>query len=119
MPFDLSVPLQYHGLLSTVGIRDIVDILLVAVILYKSYEMLKDTRAITLAKGLFVMMGVALAAYILELHAIYWLLSKSIYLLFMALPIVFQPVCRPRKSVLCWFWSGILASMRLLIPALE
>lgn len=47
MPFDLSVPLQYHGLLSTVGIRDIVDILLVAVILYKSYEMLKDTRAIT------------------------------------------------------------------------
>ena len=94
MPFDLSVPLQYHGLLSTVGIRDIVDILLVAVILYKSYEMLKDTRAITLAKGLFVMMGVALAAYILELHAIYWLLSKSIYLLFMALPIVFQPELR-------------------------
>ena len=56
--------------------------------------MLKDTRAITLAKGMFVMMGVALGAYILELHAIYWLLSKSIYLLFMALPIVFQPELR-------------------------
>ena len=94
MPFDFSVPIQYHGLLSTVGFRDVVDILLVAVILYKSYEMLKDTRAITLAKGLFVMMGVALGAYILELHAIYWLLSKSIYLLFMALPIVFQPELR-------------------------
>ena len=94
MPFDFSVPIQYHGLLSTVGLRDVVDILLVAVILYKSYEMLKDTRAITLAKGLFVMMGVALGAYILELHAIYWLLSKSIYLLFMALPIVFQPELR-------------------------
>ena len=94
MPFDFSVPIQYHGLLSTVGLRDVVDILLVAVILYKSYEMLKDTRAITLAKGMFVMMGVALGAYILELHAIYWLLSKSIYLLFMALPIVFQPELR-------------------------
>lgn len=94
MPFDFSVPIQYHGLLSTVGFRDVVDILLVAVILYKSYEMLKDTRAITLAKGMFVMMGVALGAYILELHAIYWLLSKSIYLLFMALPIVFQPELR-------------------------
>ena len=94
MPFDFSVPIQYHGLLSTVGFRDVLDILLVAVILYKSYEMLKDTRAITLAKGLFVMMGVALGAYILELHAIYWLLSKSIYLLFMALPIVFQPELR-------------------------
>ena len=94
MPFDFSVPIQYHGLLSTVGFRDVVDILLVAVILYKSYEMLKDTRAITLAKGMFVMMGVALGAYILELHAIYWLLSKSIYLLFMALPIVFPPALR-------------------------
>ena len=94
MPFDFSVPIQYHGLLSTVGFRDVVDILLVAVILYKSYEMLKDTRAITLAKGMFVMMGVALGAYILELHAIYWLLSKSIYLLFMTLPIVFQPELR-------------------------
>ena len=94
MPFDFSVPILYHGPLSTVGFRDVVDILLVAVILYKSYEMLKDTRAITLAKGLFVMMGVALGAYILELHAIYWLLSKSIYLLFMALPIVFQPELR-------------------------
>ena len=94
MPFDFSIPVQYHGLLSTVGFRDIVDILLVAVILYKSYEMLKDTRAITLAKGLFIMLGVALGAYILELHAIYWLLSKSIYLLFMALPIVFQPELR-------------------------
>ena len=94
MPFDFSVPIQYHGLLSTVGFRDVVDILLVAVILYKSYEMLKDTRAITLAKGMFVMMGVALGAYILELHAIYWLLSKSLYLLFMALPIVFQPELR-------------------------
>ena len=94
MPFDFSVPIQYHGLLSTVGFRDVADILLVAVILYKSYEMLKDTRAITLAKGLFVMMGVALGAYFVELHAIYWLLSKSIYLLFMALPIVFQPELR-------------------------
>lgn len=94
MPVDFIEPFRYHGLLSTVGIWDVVDILLVAVILYKCYEMLKDTRAITLAKGLFVMMAVALGAYVLELHAIYWLLSKSIYLLFMALPIVFQPELR-------------------------
>ncbi len=94
MPFDLSVPLQYHGLLSTVGIRDVFDIMLVAVILYKSYEMLKDTRAITLVKGILVLLGVALASYVLELHAIYWLLSKCISLLFVALPIVFQPELR-------------------------
>lgn len=94
MPVDFAIPVQYHVFLSTVDFRDVLDILLVAVVIYKSYEMLKDTRAITLAKGLFIMMGVALGAYILELHAIYWLLSKSIYLLFMALPIVFQPELR-------------------------
>lgn len=94
MPLDFAKTLEYHGLISTVGLRDIVDILLVAVIFYKCYEMLKDTRAITLAKGFFVMLGVALAAYVFELHAIYWLLSKTIYVLIVALPIVFQPELR-------------------------
>lgn len=94
MPFDLSATLQYHGLFSTVGIRDIIDILLVALIFYKIYEMLKDTRAITLAKGLFVMVGTTWVAYALNLHAIYWLLSKSISILLVALPIVFQPELR-------------------------
>lgn len=94
MPFDLPIPSQIHGLLRTVGFWDVIDILIVAIILYKVYEMLQDTRAITLVKGLIVLMIVTLCASLLELHVISWLLQKSVQLLFVALPIVFQPELR-------------------------
>jgi len=91
---DLPIPSQIHGLIRTVGFWDVVDILIVAVILYKVYEMLQDTRAITLVKGLIVLMIVTLLAGFLELHVISWLLQKTVTLLFVALPIVFQPELR-------------------------
>ncbi|ORT99557.1 hypothetical protein D081_1707 [Anaerovibrio sp. JC8] len=94
MPFNLPIPSQIHGLLRTVGFWDVIDILIVAVILYKVYEMLQDTRAITLVKGLIVLMVVTLVASFLELHVISWLLQKTVTLLFVALPIVFQPELR-------------------------
>ena len=91
---DLPIPSQIHGLIRTVGFWDVVDILIVAVILYKVYELLQDTRAITLVKGLIVLMIVTLVAGLLELHVISWLLQKTVTLLFVALPIVFQPELR-------------------------
>ncbi len=47
MPIDLTMPLQFHGILRTIGWMDVLDILVVAAILYKVYEMLADTRAIS------------------------------------------------------------------------
>ena len=73
MPIDLTMPLQFHGILRTIGWMDVLDILVVAAILYKVYEMLADTRAITLVKGILVLLGVTLIV---------------------ALPIVFQPELR-------------------------
>ena len=90
----MVLQMQIHGLIRTVGFWDVVDILIVAVILYKVYEMLQDTRAITLVKGLIVLMIVTLVAGLLELHVISWLLQKTVTLLFVALPIVFQPELR-------------------------
>ena len=37
MPFELPYPLQFHGIISTIGPMDILDIFIVAVILYKVY----------------------------------------------------------------------------------
>ena len=91
---SLALPDHLQGLLSTIGLRDILDILLVAIILYKMYEMLENTRAITLVKGLIILMGLTLLSNWLELHAIFWLLQKTVTLLFLALPIVFQPELR-------------------------
>ena len=94
MPIDLSLPVQFHGILSTIGWFDVLDILIVAAILYKVYEMLQDTRAITLVKGILVLLAVTMVCSWLDLHVISWLLQKTVTLLFVALPIVFQPELR-------------------------
>ena len=76
------------------SILDIIDILIVAFILYRVYKMVENTRAITLTKGLLVLLALTIVTSWLELHAINWLLQKVVTLLFVALPIVFQPELR-------------------------
>ncbi|MBQ4151731.1 MAG: diadenylate cyclase CdaA [Schwartzia sp.] len=88
------LPGQLRGIFMTIGPLDVLDILLVAIIFYKMYEMLEDTRAITIVKGLIVLMVLTMAANLMELHAIYWMFQKFVTLLFVALPIVFQPELR-------------------------
>ena len=94
MPFDVSFPGHLHGIISTISPLDVIDILIVAAIIYKGYQMLQETRAITLVKGLMVLLSVAVICSWLNLHVISWLLQKAISLLFVALPIVFQPELR-------------------------
>ncbi|MFC2341902.1 MAG: diadenylate cyclase CdaA [Selenomonas artemidis] len=94
MPFDFTMPTQFRGILSTITPLDVLDILIVAVILYRVYIMLEDTRAITLGKGILVLLGITVVASWFDLHVISWLLQKSVTLLFVALPIVFQPELR-------------------------
>lgn len=86
--------LQIRGIISTIGWRDVIDILLVAVLLYKLYMILKDTRALTLLKGLVVLLVATLVSKWFGLNVINWLLQKSMTVLLVALPIVFQPELR-------------------------
>ncbi len=94
MPFDSSFPNHLHGIISTISPLDVVDIMIVAAIIYKVYEMLQETRAITLLKGLAVLLTVAVICSWLNLHVISWILQKGISVLVVALPIVFQPELR-------------------------
>ena len=82
---------QLQGLVSTIGILDIIDIVVVAYFLYRLYLMLKNTRAATLVKGLVAFMIVCRT---LNLHVISWLLEKSMTVIMVALPVVFQPELR-------------------------
>ena len=90
--FPVSVHMQ--GIVNTVGPLDVIDVLIVAVIIYKIYGLLKDTRAITLLKGLLMLLVLTVVCNFLELHVIHWVLQKSVTFLFVALPIVFQPELR-------------------------
>ena len=86
--------LQLQGLIETFRLLDIVDILLVAVILYYGYKLIKDTRAVALIKGLVVLGLVDAVAYGMNLHVVSWLLQQSMTVLIVALPVVFQPELR-------------------------
>ena len=86
--------LQINGILKTIGILDIVDTALVAYFLYRIYIMLKNTRAAALVKGLLVLVFLMLVSKWLELHVINWILEKSMTVVMIALPVVFQPELR-------------------------
>lgn len=85
---------QLQGLLATVNILDLIDIVVVAYFLYRIYLMLKNTRAATLVKGLLVLVLFMLISRWLNLHVISWLLEKSMTVIMVALPVVFQPELR-------------------------
>lgn len=86
--------IQLQGLLSTITFLDVIDIVVVAYFLYRLFLMLKNTRAATLGKGLMVLIGFTLICRWLNLHVISWLLEKSITVIMVALPVVFQPELR-------------------------
>ena len=86
--------LQLQGLLATIGVLDIIDIVVVAYFLYRVYLMLKNTRAATLVKGLLVLVGFMIICRAVNLHVISWLLEKSMTVIMVALPVVFQPELR-------------------------
>ena len=85
---------QLQGLLSTISVLDIIDIVVVAYFLYRLYLMLKNTRAATLGTGLLVLVGFMVICRWLNLHVISWLLEKSMTVIMVALPVVFQPELR-------------------------
>lgn len=70
------------------------DILIVALVLYKVITLIRGTRAISLIKGLAVLFIANLASRILGLSTVYWLLQRTITMVFVALPIVFLPEVR-------------------------
>lgn len=85
---------QLQGLIDTFRLLDLVDILLVAVILYYVHHLIKDTRAFSLLKGLIVLALITLVSRLLNLHVVSWLLQQSMTVIMVALPVVFQPELR-------------------------
>lgn len=73
---------------------NIVDILIVAFIIYKAMMIIKGTRAVQLIKGLIVLLLVSLASKVLVLTTVSWILDQLKTVLVVALPVVFQPELR-------------------------
>ena len=76
------------------SITDILDILIVSVLIYEIARWIKNTRAWTLLKGIMLLVFVAMAAYVFQLHTISWLINNTMGVGVTAAIIVFQPELR-------------------------
>lgn len=74
--------------------QDIVDILIIAYVVYRVLLFLRGTRAFQLVKGLLLILLLNGVAKFLGLQAISYFLERVISLSFIVIPIVFQPELR-------------------------
>ncbi len=77
-----------------IRINDIVDILIVAFVIYKILGFIRETRAEQLVKGLLILGAVLLLSKVFKLYTINWILEKTLTIGAFALVVVFQPELR-------------------------
>ena len=80
--------------MQTIGIADIVDILIVAFLIYRLILLTRKTNSYNLAKGLLLFLIALWMAEILELNMISFILRKATELGVVVLVILFQPELR-------------------------
>lgn len=73
---------------------DIIDILIMAYIIYKAIGFMRDTRAGQLAKGLVLLVLLYFIANWWKLATIKWVLSRFVDYIIIAIAIIFQPELR-------------------------
>ncbi len=80
--------------ISNISVFDVLDILIIAFIIYKAFRFLQENRGGQLVKGLFLLLVVYAFSVWFELVTVNWLLSKVVDWLVIALAIIFQPELR-------------------------
>lgn len=80
--------------LSNIRFLDVLDIIVVAIIIYKAIEFLRETRAGQLVKGIVVLLFAFAIARWWDLHILNWLLSAVVDSAIIAIAVIFQPELR-------------------------
>lgn len=77
-----------------IRLNDILDIAIVAYLIYKIMIVIRNTRAWTLFKGLLIILAVAAIAYIFEFNTVLWIISNTISVGIITIIVIFQPELR-------------------------
>ena len=80
--------------LPNIGVNDVLDITIVAYLIYKLMIVIRNTRAWTLFKGIMIILAMAAVAYIFEFNTVLWIISNTISVGIIAIIIIFQPELR-------------------------
>lgn len=81
-------------IISGIGVSDVIDVLIVAFLIYQVFRFLRETRAEQLLKGLLILAGGAFLADYFDLYTLSFILRGAMTLGVIALVIVFQPELR-------------------------
>lgn len=90
----INLPAVIWRYLLTIQLTDVLDIAIMAFILYKILKLVQSTKSASLLKGLCVFMVALFLSYVLELHSIYYLMSRMVDMGILALIVLFQPEIR-------------------------
>lgn len=85
---------QVFYALKDIRIADIIDILLIAYVLYKGIDLFQKSRAGQLMKGILILLAVSALAQWLDLVSVKWVLNKFINSVIIIIAIIFQPELR-------------------------
>ena len=94
-----------------IGVTDVIEIIIIAFVLYHIMVWVKNTRAWMLFKGIIVILIFLLIAALFQMNTILWLSGKVVNIAAIALVIIFQPELRNalerlgRKNFLTAFFS--------------
>lgn len=80
--------------LPRINSKDIIEIALIAFVIYQLLKWIRGTRAWTLVKGMIIIFVIAITALIFQLNTILWIFKNTIATGIIALLIVFQPELR-------------------------
>lgn len=82
------------SIIKNINISNVVDIIIVAYILYKLFVLIHETRAEQLIKGLVFIVIVMKLSEVFGLITLYWLIQNTLTVGLIALIIIFQPELR-------------------------
>ncbi len=85
---------QIIGTIRAIGIWDFVDIAIVAVLIYQVIKLIRETRAMQLAKGLLLFLLMYFVAYNLNMKTVRFIMQNLVATGVLALVIIFQPELR-------------------------
>ncbi len=84
----------FNNVTSGIGINDIIDILIVAFVIYKILGFIRETRAEQLLKGLGLLLIVTFLSEVFHFYTLNWILKGAMTVGLVALVVVFQPELR-------------------------
>ena len=85
---------QIVGVVLTSNVVDLIDIAVIAFIIYKGIQMIRETRAQQLLKGIGLLLAVYILARWMGMASLSWLLNKVFNYAIIAVAIIFQPEIR-------------------------